>query len=81
MGSTMGTGNVYDDDVETLQFADESEDDYDEDESEDWQEGECDNCYGETVDGPLGPIYCACAIGQGADPEDCRCGPPADGSA
>ena len=43
-----------------------------------WQPGECDGCYGETVDGPLGPIGCACAMGQGAADEDCRCGPPAD---
>ena len=48
----------------------------DEDDSDDWHEGECDHCYGETVDGPLGPIYCACAIGQGADEDDCVCGPP-----
>lgn len=46
------------------------------DDSGEWQPGECDNCYGQTVNGPLGPIFCACSIGQGADPEDCRCGPP-----
>lgn len=43
---------------------------------EEWRPGECDHCYGETLNGPLGPIYCACAIGQGAGWEDCRCGPP-----
>lgn len=45
---------------------------------DEWKPGQCDNCYGETVNGPLGPIYCACAIGQGANLEDCRCGPPAE---
>lgn len=61
----------------------DAEDEYD-DELEDageWQPGECDNCYGGdengvTATGPLGPLYCACFIGQGADEEDCRCGPP-----
>lgn len=45
---------------------------------DDWYpgQGQCDHCYGQTLDGPLGPIYCACAIGQGASFEDCRCGPP-----
>ncbi|MFJ6386420.1 hypothetical protein ACIQJT_02305 [Streptomyces sp. NPDC091972] len=43
---------------------------------DEWKPGECDHCYGQTLDGPLGPIYCACAIGQGAGYEDCRCGPP-----
>lgn len=43
-----------------------------------WQPGECDHCYGDTVYGPLGPIYCACAIGQGADMDRCVCGPPED---
>lgn len=46
--------------------------------ADEWQEGECDHCYGETVDGPLGPIYCACEIGQGADEDNCVCGPPID---
>ena len=61
-----------------------AEDDYlNEDvvDAEEWQEGECDNCYGGdengvTATGPLGPLYCACFIGQGADAENCRCGPP-----
>jgi hypothetical protein len=63
-------------------------DDYmdDEDDHEDveeWQEGRCDNCYGGdengiTADGTLGPVFCACFIGQGASEENCRCGPPAD---
>lgn len=48
-----------------------------------WQPGECDNCTGGdnlgiTATGPLGPLYCACFIGQGADPDECRCGPPAE---
>lgn len=41
-----------------------------------WQPGQCDNCYGETVQGPLGPVHCACTIGQGAATADCTCGPP-----
>lgn len=62
---------------------DDYEDDYDDEESsEDWQPGECDNCFGGdengvtvTATGALGPLYCACHIGQGAAPEDCVCGP------
>jgi hypothetical protein len=55
-------------------------DDYEDEESEEWQPGECDNCSGGdengiTATGPLGPLYCACAIGQGAGPGDCVCGP------
>ena len=54
-----------------------------EDDTEDWQPGQCDNCSGGdeegvTATGPLGNLYCACRIGQGADPEDCHCGPPND---
>lgn len=61
-------------------FEDEDfEADYDDEESEDWQPGECDNCFGgPPIDGPLGPLHCACEIGQGAGPGDCRCGPEAD---
>lgn len=47
---------------------------FDED-SEEWSEGECDHCFGETVQTPFGLVYCACAIGQGAPPESCVCGP------
>ena len=56
-------------------------DDYDESEADgEWQEGECDHCSGGdedavTATGPLGALYCACRIGQGADEEDCHCGP------
>lgn len=59
-----------------------SADDYDDPDGyldepgDDWRQGECDRCYGETVDGPLGPIYCACQIGQGASEDDCVCAPP-----
>ncbi|GAB7182173.1 hypothetical protein ATKI12_2004 [Kitasatospora sp. Ki12] len=54
-------------------------DDLDTDGSEDWQPGECDHCPGgEPVETPLGLIYCACQIGQGADPENCACGPDGD---
>lgn len=56
----------------------DDEDDYED--AEEWQPGECDHCFGGdengiTATGPLGPVYCACRIGQGAAPEDCRCGP------
>ena len=64
----MSSANDYDDPDDYL---DEYEDD-----AEEWREGECDRCYGETVDGPLGPIYCACAIGQGASEDGCVCEPP-----
>ncbi len=59
--------------------------DYDYDEFEDqdaddseWRAGQCDRCMmapGETVE--LGPFFvgCACAMGQGAPPELCECGP------
>lgn len=55
------------------------DDEHDEDDDatvddEEWQEGQCDNCTGGQVSTPLGALYCACAIGQGADAEDCRCG-------
>lgn len=57
-------------------------DDEDEGQDDEWRPGECDNCYGGdengiTATGPLGPLYCACRIGQGADAEDCWCGPGA----
>jgi hypothetical protein len=58
------------------------DDEDDQEDAEEWQPGECDNCYGETVTNrPAGWTACACIIGQGADPEDCRCGPPADSEA
>jgi hypothetical protein len=62
-------------------------DDYDDDDrmteivDTEWQEGKCDHCPGGDADGvtatgPLGPLHCACKIGQGAaNPEDCQCGP------
>lgn len=55
-------------------------DDEDEGQDDDWHEGTCDNCsggdqHGVTATGALGPLYCACRIGQGADAENCRCGP------
>ena len=67
--------------------AEDDDHEYDEDdELEDdgeWREGECDNCTGGdengvTATGPLGPLFCACFIGQGADEENCRCGPEED---
>lgn len=63
---------------------DEEADEYDDPEdSEEWQEGECDMCFGGDENGvtatsPLGPLYCACFIGQGADEENCCCGPEED---
>lgn len=47
---------------------------------DEWRPGECDHCYGGdengvTADGPLGPLYCACLIGEGAAEDDCHCGP------
>jgi hypothetical protein len=72
----MTSINDYDDPDEYL----DEDDDFDPDDcdrdAQEWREGECDHCYGETVNGPLGPIYCACAIGQGADQDECVCGPP-----
>ena len=53
-------------------------DDYDDvQDAEEWQEGQCCHCSGHVPgpnDPPLTPA-CACAIGQGAAPEDCMCGP------
>lgn len=54
------------------------------DESEEWQEGQCDNCPGDSgqaeraaqMASAIVPV-CACAIGQGAPPEECQCGPVA----
>jgi hypothetical protein len=66
----------------TDDFGDDTWGDED-DVSEDWQPGECDRCpggddRGVTATSPLGPLYCACRIGQGADPGDCTCGPISD---
>jgi hypothetical protein len=54
--------------------------------AEEWREGECDRCYGGdengvTATGPLGPVYCACFIGQGASEDECECGPVAEAAA
>lgn len=62
-------------DAETDAYEDEEDDEYPD--AEEWQpgEGQCDNCGmapGEV--GPLG-ICCACSIGEGAPPGECRCGP------
>lgn len=62
------------------------DDEDDQEDTEEWRPGECDRCYGGdengvTADGPLGPIFCACFIGQGANEEDCRCGPPTNDEA
>lgn len=57
------------------------EDDDDTPDAQEWKpdQGECDNCSGGdangvTATGPLGPLYCACFIGQGATEEECVCG-------
>lgn len=63
-----------------MDYHDDDYDDYDDD--QEWKpgEGECDNCSGGdengvTATGPLGALYCACKIGQGAEtPDLCRCG-------
>ncbi|MFF2074634.1 hypothetical protein ACFVXG_07745 [Kitasatospora sp. NPDC058162] len=56
----------------------DDEDDPDED-GEDWQPGRCDRCTGgDPIETPIGLVYCACRIGQGADPENCACGPAED---
>ncbi|QKV97548.1 hypothetical protein HUT19_11505 [Streptomyces sp. NA02950] len=52
--------------------------------AEEWQPdaGQCDRCSmapGEVIE-PLG-LCCACSIGQGADPENCVCGPAPDDGA
>jgi hypothetical protein len=61
-----------------------TEADYDEyddlDDDGDWEPGECDHCFGGdengvTATGPLGDLYCACKIGQGAPAGECVCGP------
>lgn len=48
-----------------------------------WEPGTCDRCMmspGEVIE-PFG-VCCACSIGQGANAEDCECGPrDTDGSA
>lgn len=58
-----------------MDLYDEDDQDDDFEVAEEWSEGECDHCFGETVQTPFGPIHCACSIGQGAPPESCVCGP------
>ncbi|WP_369183662.1 hypothetical protein [Streptomyces sp. Y1] len=70
---------MYDDDPDFDDYDDYDYDVYGTDSPGDWQPGECDHCTGgEPVETPLGPIYCACQIGQGAAPEHCACGPDDD---
>jgi hypothetical protein len=67
----------------------DDEDLYEAEDAEEWQEGQCDGCSGSTPEEleqaasgrSIMPV-CACAIGQGADSEHCRCGPgePAEAS-
>lgn len=61
-------------------YLDDEADYGDDQDAEEWQPGECDMCFGGdengvTATGPLGPLYCACFIGQGAPADECRCGP------
>lgn len=72
-------------DPDTYPTAEDDYADYDPDypDAQEWQQGQCDRCsggdeQGVTATGPLGPLYCACHIGQGADPENCQCGPLED---
>ncbi|MFF3884079.1 hypothetical protein [Streptomyces sp. NPDC001914] len=61
-------------------------DGYDQDDEEQ-PEGGCDHCTGSTPEdleraisgASIAPV-CACAIGQGASPEDCVCGPDQEGN-
>lgn len=54
--------------------------DYGEPDAKEWTEGECDKCLTPDEVGPFGTC-CACAIGQGASPDECECGPqPSDSS-
>jgi hypothetical protein len=63
-------------------YYDDDEDYDDVPDAQEWQpdQGECDNCSGGDANGvtvpngPLGPLYCACKIGQGATEEECVCG-------
>lgn len=50
--------------------------------AEDWAEGQCDNCAGSTAEDLKRANYgngvtpvCACAMGIGATPDACVCGP------
>ncbi|MEU4168914.1 hypothetical protein AB0F46_18805 [Streptomyces sp. NPDC026665] len=62
------------------------DDDHEQDEDEQ-TEGGCDRCTGSTPEdleraisgASIAPV-CACAIGQGASPEDCVCGPDQEGN-
>lgn len=61
-------------------YDEDDQDDNEVEDAEEWQPGECDRCSGGdengvTSTGALGPLYCACRIGQGAEPQDCACGP------
>lgn len=47
----------------------------DEEDGEEWRPGQCDNCSGYVPPAGTFAPACACAIGQGADEEDCTCGP------
>ncbi|MFE9448314.1 hypothetical protein [Streptomyces sp. NPDC006739] len=70
------------DDPEAADLAEVWADDQDD---EEWQEGQCDMCFGSTpedlqraAESPGIVPVCACAIGQGAPADECRCGPEED---
>jgi hypothetical protein len=70
-------------DYEDRPWADDDDDRMTEIADTEWRPGECDNCSGGdedgvTATGPLGPLYCACRIGQGAPADECQCGPIED---
>lgn len=63
-------------------YDDDGEYDGGQEAAEEWAEGQCDNCTGSTAEdlqraseGPGIIPVCACAIGQGAPPDACVCGP------
>ncbi|MFF2616382.1 hypothetical protein [Kitasatospora sp. NPDC058046] len=50
-------------------------DEYGPEDPENWVPGQCDHCSGgDPIETPIGTLYCACQIGQGAAPENCACG-------
>lgn len=68
--------------MEDTQEYDEFDDEFDDEELPDGELdvvlGVCDNCPGTAPEpGTMGAItpVCACALGQGAGPDECTCGP------
>ncbi|MFV6033178.1 hypothetical protein [Streptomyces sp. NPDC056264] len=46
-------------------------------EEHEWEPGQCDHCWGLPAGAEPGLLSpgCACLLGQGADPNECSCGP------